>query len=65
MPIARVIQRSRNAWTFSGVPMNTYSRMRNDWNRSMSREGSRRKQSQATSKVSPSAGIGPAAAASG
>ena len=42
-----------NPSTWAGVPIRTYSRMRKDCRRSRSREGSRRKQSPATSNSSP------------
>ena len=60
MPLARSIQRSRKAATSAGEPMQTYSRMRNDWKRSAWWDGSRRKQSLATSKRAPPAGSAPA-----
>ncbi len=65
MPCALSIQRSRKAATSAGEPMQTYSRMRKDWNRSAWGEGSRRKQSLATSKRRPPAGSAPRRAAIG
>ena len=56
---------AEHAGSAPGVPMRTNSRMRKDCRRSSERDGSRRKQSAATSKIRPPAGTRPRLATRG